>query len=47
VFASIQRRFFDQLADGEVEVLANVFTRSLGADADPGLACDQSPEPYG
>lgn len=47
VFASIQRRFFDQLADDEVEVLANVFTRFLGADEDAGLACDQPSEPYG
>ena len=47
VFASIQRRFFDQLADGEVEVLASVFTRFLGAGEDAGLACDQPPEPCG
>jgi DNA-binding MarR family transcriptional regulator len=45
VFASIQRRFFDQLADDEVEVLAAVFGRLLDAGEDAGLACDQPPDP--
>jgi DNA-binding MarR family transcriptional regulator len=48
VFASIQARFFDRLADDEVEVLASVFARFLDRDEDePGLACDQPPEPCG
>jgi DNA-binding MarR family transcriptional regulator len=47
VFASIQARFFDQLAEDEVEVLASVFTRFLGAGDAPGAACDQPPEPCG
>jgi DNA-binding MarR family transcriptional regulator len=47
VFASIQARFFDQLAEDEVEVLASVFTRFLGAGDEPGAACDQPPEPCG
>jgi DNA-binding MarR family transcriptional regulator len=47
VFAGIQRRFFDELSDDEVAVLASVFTRFLGAGDDAGLACDQPPEPCG
>jgi DNA-binding MarR family transcriptional regulator len=46
VFAAIQRRFFDELSDDEVAVLAGVFTRFLGG-ADAGLACDAPPEPCG
>jgi DNA-binding MarR family transcriptional regulator len=42
VFAGIQRRFFDELSDDEVTVLASVFTRFLGT-GDAGLACDAPP----
>jgi DNA-binding MarR family transcriptional regulator len=45
VYASIQARFFDELGDDEVTVLANVFTRLLGPGEDAGAACDQPPEP--
>jgi DNA-binding MarR family transcriptional regulator len=45
VYASIQARFFDELGDDEVAVLANVFTRLLGPGEDAGAACDQPPEP--
>jgi DNA-binding MarR family transcriptional regulator len=47
VFAGIQRRFFDELSEDEVAILANVFTRFLGPGEDAGLACDQPPEPCG
>jgi DNA-binding MarR family transcriptional regulator len=47
VYASIQARFFDQLGDDEVAVLADVFTRFLDARAETeaGAACDTAPEP--
>jgi DNA-binding MarR family transcriptional regulator len=49
VYASIQTRFFDELGEDEVAVLASVFTRFLGADpgAAPGAARDGPPEPCG